>query len=62
MKYLYIISRISLIVLFMSLILSMENDDVTKKYLISAGCIIAAALTMKLSSEHKWFDINGYIE
>lgn len=53
MKYLSVITRVSMIVLFISLILSVENDNVTKKYLISAGCIIAAALTIKASSYQK---------
>ncbi|MFN5704571.1 MAG: hypothetical protein ACK45U_01825 [bacterium] len=53
MKYISIITRISMIVLFMSLILSIDNDDATKNYLISAACIISAALTLKLNSIQK---------
>lgn len=53
MKYLSVVTRISMIVLFMSLIFSIDNDDATKKYLISAACIVSAALTLKLNSYQK---------
>lgn len=42
-----------MITFFISLILSLDNDDITKKYLISAACVISAALSIKISSYHK---------
>ena len=42
-----------MITFFISLILSINNDDVTIKYLISAACVISAALSIKTSTYNK---------
>lgn len=53
MKYLAVITRISMITFFISLVLTIDNDDVTNKYLISAACVVTAAASLKLSSYQK---------